>query len=119
EAVVAAHLPVTYFVFDTAYTAGWFTKLLARLGLTWQGTLHPDTRVHWKGHSMPLWLLAGFAEPKWRKELGLCAIALQVYAPSYGQLQLVVTRNRHGNEEFLATNALPLDLTSIVLRKRS
>src|SRR5436305_2824072 len=118
-AVVAAGLPVQYIVFDTAYTAGWFTKKLARLGLTGQGTLHPDTRVHWKGYSMPLWFLAGVVQPTWRPQLGLRAVALQVYAPSYGHIQLVVTRNRHGNEEFLATNARDLDVTTVVRRKWS
>jgi hypothetical protein len=119
EAVVAASLPVQYIVFDTAYTAGWFTKKLAPLGLTWQGTLHPNTRVHWKGYSMPLWFLARLVHPPWRAALGLRAVALQVYAPSYGQIQLVVTRNRHGNEEFLATNARTGDLTTVVRRKWS
>jgi len=45
-AVVQAGLPVGYIVFDTHYTAGWFTKRLARLKLTWQGTLDPqDDRI--------------------------------------------------------------------------
>jgi SRSO17 transposase len=34
-------------------------------------------------------------------------------------LRLVVTRNRHGNYEYLVTNDLKADLTTIVLRKRS
>lgn len=34
---------------------------------------------------------------KWRARLGLRAVALRVYAPTYGHLRLVVTRNRHGN----------------------
>ena len=41
------------------------------------------------------------------------------YLPKYGTLRLVVTRNRHGNVEVLATNHLDSDLTTIVLRKRS
>ena len=36
----------------------------------------------------------------------------------YGTLRLVVTRNRHGNYEVLATNDLSSDLTTIVQRKR-
>ena len=41
------------------------------------------------------------------------------YLPSYGTLRLVVTRNRHGNVEVLATNDLGSSLITIVLRKRS
>jgi SRSO17 transposase len=41
------------------------------------------------------------------------------YLPKYGTLRWVVTRNRHGNVEVLATNDLDSDLTTIVLRKRS
>lgn len=75
--------------------------------------------MHWKGHSLPPWLLASFVEPKQRLALELRAIALCVYAPKYGTIALVVTRNQHGNEEFLATNDRHGDLTRQVLRKRS
>ena len=47
------------------------------------------------------------------------AKALRIYAPKYGHLQLVVTRNRHGNFEYLVSNDLHSDLTSMVVRKRS
>jgi SRSO17 transposase len=40
------------------------------------------------------------------------------YLPKYGTLRLVVTKNRHGNIEVLATNDLDSDLATIVLRKR-
>ena len=43
--VLAAHLSFDYLVVDTHYTAGWFTKLLGRLVVTWVGTLHPRTTV--------------------------------------------------------------------------
>ena len=56
---------------------------------------------------------------KWRAQLGLRAVAVQVYAPTYGYLRLVVTRNRHGNYEYLVTNGLDADLTTVVERKRS
>ena len=36
---------------------------------------------------------------------------MRVYAPSYDELRLVVTGNRHGNYEYLATNELGADLT--------
>jgi SRSO17 transposase len=45
--------------------------------------------------------------------------AVSVYAPKYGSLRLVVTRNRHGNHEYIVTNDLGADLTTVVLRKMS
>ena len=119
ETAVAARLPVDYIVMDAGYTAGRLTKKLTRLGLTWHGVLHPHTKVLWKGHYLPLWLLAGFVEPHWRPQLGLRATALTVVAPTYGRIRLVVTRNRHGNEEFLASNDIACDLTTMVRRKWS
>jgi hypothetical protein len=119
QAVVAARLPVRYVVGDTVYTAGWFTKRLARLGLTWQGTLAPNTTVVWRGRRYAVRELAGRLKLKWRKHLGLRAVALTVYAPTYGTLRLVVTRNRHGNHDYVASNALQADLTTLVKRKRS
>jgi hypothetical protein len=119
EAVVAARVPVEYIVFDTAYTAGWFTKKLTRLGLTWQGTLHPDTVVYWRNVRLPVWLLAGFVETRWRTRLGLRAARVRVGSPRYGTVTLVVTRNRHGNEEVLVTNSRTATVTQIVERKRS
>jgi SRSO17 transposase len=119
ESVVAARLPVEYVVCDTAYTAGWFTKKLSRLGLSWQGTLHPDTTVYWRNLRLPVWLLAGFAETRWRMRLGVRAVRVRVGAPTYGARTLVVTRNRHGNEEFLVTKSRTADVTTIVERKRS
>ncbi|HET9222035.1 MAG TPA: transposase, partial [Roseiflexaceae bacterium] len=47
--VVQAKLKAHYIVGDTHYTAGWFTKRLSRLGLTWHGTLNPNTSVVWRG----------------------------------------------------------------------
>jgi hypothetical protein len=119
HAVVLADLPTRYIVFDTHYTAGWFTKRLARLGLTWQGTLDPRTNVVWRGQKQAVRALAERIKLKWRGQLGLRAKALRVYAPKYGQLQLVVVRNRHGNWEYLVTNDGGADLTTIVERKRA
>lgn len=119
QAVVAARLPVRYLVGDTVYTAGWFTKRLARLGLTWQGTLSPQTVVVWRGRRYAVRDLAVRLKLKWRDPLGLRATALTVYAPKYGTLRLVVTRNRHGNCEYVVSNALDADLTTLVVRKRS
>ncbi|TAK36698.1 MAG: hypothetical protein EPO21_01720 [Chloroflexota bacterium] len=47
--VIALGLVVRYIVFDTHYTAGWFTKMLGRLRLVWVGTLPPRTTVIWRG----------------------------------------------------------------------
>ncbi len=118
-AVVAARVPTTYIVGDTHYTASWFTKRLARLGLTWQGTLDPKTLVVWRGHRQAVRDVATHVKLKWRKHLDVRATALTVYAPKYGRLQLVVTRNRHGNYEYLVSNAIGADLTTLVQRKRS
>jgi hypothetical protein len=119
ELVVASRLRVEYIVGDTHYTAGWFTKRLARLGLIWHGTLDPKTTLIWRGNKQSVRALAETLPLKWRQHLGLRAVAVRVYAPKYGHLRLVVTRNRHGNYEYLVSNALQADLTTMVARKRS
>ena len=110
--LVAARLPVAYLVMDTHYTAGWFTRLAGRLGLTWVGTLPPKTTVVWGGRRRPVAELAGRLRLSWRPRLGVRAAAITVTAPKYGTLRLVVTRNRHGNCESLVTNDLAADLTA-------
>ena len=119
ETVVLASLPVRYIVFDTHYTAGWFTKRIGRLRLTWHGTLDPKTIVIWRGKRMAVRELASRLHLKWREHLGVRAMALRLYAPKYGPLRLVVTKNRHGNFEYLVSNDLGADLTTLVVRKRS
>lgn len=119
EVVVMSGLRVHYIVGDTHYSAGWFTKRLSRLGVIWHGTLDPKTTVVWRGKKQAVRALAERLDLKWRQHLGLRAVALRVYAPSYGQIRLVVTRNRHGNYEYLASNALQADLSTMVQRKRS
>ncbi len=117
--LVAARLPFAYLVMDTHYTAGWFTRLAGRLGICWVGTLQPRTTVVWRGRRQPVAELAWRLRLAWRPRLGLRAAAVTVYAPSYGRLRLVVTRNRHGNYECLATGELHADLTRVVARKQS
>ena len=117
--VLAAGLAFAYLVFDTHYTAGPFTKRLRRLQVVWVGTLHPRTVVVYQGQRQPVSALAERLRLKWRSQLGLRAVALCVYAPSYGTLRLVVTRNRHGNFEYLVSNELGADLTTIVRRKQA
>jgi hypothetical protein len=117
--LVAYELPFEYLVFDTHYTAGWFTKMVSRLGYVWIGTLMPQTKVIWRGREQSVSELAQRLHLKWRARLALRAVAVRVYAPTYGHLRLVVTRNRHGNYEYLASNDLDADLTLVVERKRS
>lgn len=117
--VVGAGLRADYLVFDTHYTAGRFTKLVGRLGLTWHGTLPPRTTVVYRRRRGAVRDLARRVRSRWRAHLGLRAGAATVYAPSYGTLRLVVTRNRHGNCEYLVSNDLGADPTALVRRKRT
>ena len=119
QEVVAAGCPAAYLVGDTAYTGGGVSKAAGRLGLTWVGTLSPRTTVVYRGKRQAVRDLAGRLKLKWRPKLGVRAVALQVYAPALGQVRLVVLRNEHGNCEYLVTNALATDLTTLVHRKRS
>jgi hypothetical protein len=117
--VIALGLTFQYVVFDTHYTAGWYTKMVGRLGCVWQGTLNRKTHVVWRGQKQSVSDLTARLRLRWRKQLGLRALALQVYAPKYGMLRLVVTKNRHGNYEYIVSNDLDADLTTMVQRKRS
>jgi hypothetical protein len=117
--MVAAGCPTAYLVGDTAYTGGGISKAAARLGLTWVGTLSPRTTVVYRGKRQAVRELAGRLKLKWRPKLGVRAIALRVYAPALGQVRLVVLKNEHGNFEYLVTNALATDLTTLLQRKRS
>ncbi len=117
--VVGSRLRPKYIVFDTHYSAGWFTKMVGRLQLIWVGTLHPRTIVLWRPQRRSVAELARTLPLKWRKRLGMRAAAVCIYAPKYGSLRLVVTRNRHGNHEYIVTNDLGADLTTVVLCKMS
>jgi DDE superfamily endonuclease len=117
--VVAARCPAAYLVGDTAYTGGCVSKAAGRLGLVWVGTLSPRTTVVYRGKRQAVRDLAAHLKLRWRPRLGVRAIALRVYAPAVGQVRLVVLRNEHGNFEYLVTNALTTDLSTLVYRKRS
>ena len=117
--LVAAGLPFSYLVMDTHYTAGWFTRLAGRLGICWVGTLPPKTTVVWRGRRQSAAEPAGRLRLAWRPRLRLRAAAVTVYAPKYGPLRLVVTRNRHGNLEPVVTSDLAADLNRVVERKLS
>ena len=117
--VVAAGCPAAYLVGDTAYTGGVVSKTAARLGLVWVGTLAPRTTVVYRGRRQAVRDVAATLQLKWRPKLGVRATALQVYAPALGQVRLVVLKNEHGNFEYLVTNDVATDLSTLVLRKRS
>lgn len=117
--IAGCGLSFRYLVFDTHYSAGWFTRMLSRMGIEWVGTLHPRTIVFHGGKRQKVCELGTKLRLKWRKQLGLRAAAVKVYAPKYGELRLVVTRNRHSNYEYIVTNTLEADLTTVVMRKRS
>lgn len=117
--LVAARLPFQYLVMDTHDTAGWLTRLAGRLGICWVGTLPPKTTVIWRGRRQSAAELAERLRLAWRPRLGLRAAAVTVYAPKYGPLRLVVTRNRHGNLEPVVTSDLGADLNRVVERKHS
>jgi hypothetical protein len=119
RAVVAAGCPAAYLVGDTAYTGGCVRPSAERLGLVWVGTIAPRTTVVYRGRRQQVQALAPTLKLKWRPKLGVRASALTVYAPSLGQVRLVVLRNEHGNFEYLVTNDLAADLTLLVHRKRS
>ena len=117
--VIGAGLAFEYIVFDTHYTAGWLTKVVGRLGFIWQGTLSPRTVVIWRGKRLAISKLAEMLRLKWRQSLGVRAVALRVFAPKYGEMRLVVTRNSHGNYEYIVSNDIRADLSTLVKRKRS
>lgn len=117
--VVEQGLSIDYIAMDTLYSGGWLTKKINRLGLKWVGMLHLNTTVYYRNKRWSVKKLSAWLKLKWRQRLGLRARSIRAYLPKYGQLRLVVTRNRHGNYEVLATNDLDTDLSTIVLRKRS
>lgn len=117
--VYQAGLDIDYVTGDTLYTGGWLTKKINNLGLKWVGVLHPRTTVYYRHQRSSVFSLAQRLHLKWRPRLQVRARSIVAYLPRYGTLRLVVTKNRHGNIEVLATNDLDSSLTTIVLRKRS
>jgi hypothetical protein len=81
--------------------------------------LPPKTTVIWRGRRRSAAELAERLRLAWRPRLGLRAAAVTLYAPTYGPLGLVVTRNRHGNLEPVVTSDLGAELTRVVERKHS
>lgn len=112
-------LPFSYLVFDSWYNARWFTRWLNHCGITWQSKLKKNSYVVYRKRKVKVGHLAKTLQLKWRPHLGLRAAALNVYLPQYGSVRLVVTRNGHGRWEYIVTNDMKADLTTIVRRKRS
>jgi hypothetical protein len=83
------------------------------------GVLHPKAIVYYRERRWSVTSLGEWLTLKWRARLGLRTRSIVAYLSQCGTLRLVVTRNRHGNIEVLATNDFDSDLTTIVLRKRS
>jgi hypothetical protein len=67
----------------------------------WVGTLHPRTTVLWGEKRQSVKELAVRLRLRWRSQLGVGARAVVVYTPKYGSVRLVVTRDRHGNFEYV------------------
>jgi len=116
--VVQQGLQFEYVTGDTLYSGGHLAKMVNQMGLTWVGVLHPKTTVYYRNQKWQVVELEQCLKLKWRKHLGVKAASIVAYLPKYGTLRLVVTRNRHGNIEVLATYNLECDLTTIVRRKR-
>lgn len=117
--LLAQGLSFEYIVFDSHYTAGWFTKKLSRLGITWIGNFRQRNVVIYQGRKSRVDELAGRLKLKWRKGLEVRAKAVKVYAPRFGTVGLVVARNRHGNYEYIVSNDLSCDLTRTFQDRRS
>jgi hypothetical protein len=75
--------------------------------------------VVFNGHRQQAAEVADRLRLGWRPRLGLRAAAVTVYAPKYGVIRLVVTRNRHGNHDYLVTGDVTADLATVVTRKQS
>ena len=112
-------VPFTYITFDGWYTAGWFTKWLANLGIEWVGKGASNANVVYKNRTMHLEEIVPLLKLKWRKVIGLYAATVKVYLPTFGQVRLVVTKNDHGKLDFILSNALHQDLCTLVLWKQS
>jgi len=112
-------LPFAYLVFDGWYTAGWFTKWLTRQDIPWVGKGQCNANVVYRHTAYKLETLVPQLKLKWRKTLGLRAATVKLYLPTFGQVRLVVTQNRHGKRDFILTNAVQQDLCTLVLWKRS
>jgi DDE superfamily endonuclease len=116
--VAQTGLSIQYVAFDNLYTAGWLTKCITRLGWKWVGMVESKAHICYHHRLWQAAQLAATLKLKWRSAFDLRACSLIAYLPKYGTLRLVVTRNRFGNFQVLATNDLGSDLSLIITRKR-
>jgi SRSO17 transposase len=116
--VAQTGLSIQYVAFDNLYTAGWLTKAVSHLGWTWVGMVESKAHICYHHRLWQARELAAVLKLKGRSAFALRACSLIAYLPKYGTLRLVVTRNRHGNFQVLATNDLGSDLSFVVARKR-
>ena len=116
--VAQTGLSIQYVAFDNLYTAGWLTKAVSHLGWTWVGMVESKAHICYRHRLWQARELAAVLKLKGRSAFALRACSLIAYLPKYGTLRLVVTRNRFGNFQVLATNDLGSDLSFIVARKR-
>jgi len=117
--VLTLGLPFAYLVFDCWYNARWFTKFLKGCGVIWVSTLKKNTYVIYRHRKIKVGQLALMLKLKWRQHLQLRATAVCVYLPGFGSVRLVVTKNGHRRWEYIVTNDLTADLTTVVRRKGS
>ncbi len=115
----ARQLPFAYLVFDSWYNARWFTRWLDNCGIIWQSTLAKNSLVVYKNKKIRVDKLAHSLKLKWRSHLELRTAVLSVYLPGYGSVRLVVTKNGHGRWDYIVTNDMQADVSTIVQRKRS
>lgn len=117
--LLAERLPFEYLTFDSWYNARWFTKWLSNCDILWVTTAKCNTKVVYRHQTQRLDKLSNHLKWRWRKSLDLRTALVSVWLPGYGSLRLVVTKNGRGKCEYIVTNAWHLDVTRIVLLKRS
>ena len=116
--VVAARLPFQYLVMTPTTPPAGSPAWLAGCSSP-GGDARPRTTVVWRGRRQQVATLARQLRLGWRPRLGLRAAAVRVYTPTHGMVGLVVTRNRHGNYDYLVTSDPAADLATVVVRKQS
>ena len=116
--VVAARLPFQYLVMTPTTPPAGSPAWLAGCSSP-GGDARPRTTVVWRGRRQQVATLARQLRLGWRPRLGLRAAAVRVYTPTHGMVGLVVTRNRHGNYDYLVTSDPAADLAPVVVRKQA
>ena len=110
-------LPFLFIAFDSWYNARWFTRFLSNCHVIWVSQLPCNAKVVYRNKKRAVSELVKIVKLKWRSHLEVCAVAIRVYLPEYGQVRLVVTKDGQGRYEYLVTNKLDADLTWVVMAK--